>query len=121
MKIASLLFVLTTLAAQDPPAETPAAALKPFIDRHVLAGAVTLVATKDKVLSHEAVGFMDLRAQLPMRPDALFWIASQSKPITATANPPHRSKCLSACLLTLSRVARTFRPASSVRTAGIVP
>ena len=85
MKIASLLFVLTTLAAQDPPAETPAAALKPFIDRHVLAGAVTLVATKDKVLSHEAVGFMDLRAQLPMRPDALFWIASQSKPITATA------------------------------------
>ncbi|HEV3027613.1 MAG TPA: serine hydrolase domain-containing protein, partial [Planctomycetota bacterium] len=45
----------------------------------------TLVATKDKVLSHEAVGFMDVKAQTPMRPDALFWIASQSKPITATA------------------------------------
>ncbi|HLY74694.1 MAG TPA: serine hydrolase domain-containing protein [Planctomycetota bacterium] len=83
-----LLIGLTALWPQDPAAETPktpAAALQPFIDRHVLAGAVTLVATKDKILSHEAVGFMDVKAQTPMRPDALFWIASQSKPITATA------------------------------------
>jgi CubicO group peptidase (beta-lactamase class C family) len=89
MKTTLLLLIgLGVLTAQDPPAEapkTPAAALQPFIDRHVLAGAVTLVATKDKILSHEAVGFMDVKAQTPMRPDALFWIASQSKPITATA------------------------------------
>ncbi len=59
--------------------------MQPFVDKHTLAGAVTLVASKDKVLSLEAVGFADVEAGKPMRPDALFWIASQSKPITATA------------------------------------
>ena len=62
-----------------------AAALQPFVDSHSLAGAVTLVADKDKVLSLEAVGFADIAANKPMRTDALFWIASQSKPITAAA------------------------------------
>lgn len=70
--------------AQDP-ARGPAQALQPFVDRHVLAGAVTLVATKDKVLSLEAVGFSDVKAGTPLRTDALFWIASQSKSMTATA------------------------------------
>ena len=82
--------VLTaTLVASLParasePART-AAALQPFVDRHTLAGAVTLAATKDKVLSLEAVGFADIAGKKPMRTDALFWIASQSKPLTATA------------------------------------
>jgi CubicO group peptidase (beta-lactamase class C family) len=62
-----------------------AAALQPFVDRHCLAGAVTLVADKDKVLSLEAVGFSDVVARKPMPTNALFWIASQSKPITASA------------------------------------
>jgi CubicO group peptidase (beta-lactamase class C family) len=62
------------------PAKGIAAALQPFVDRHALAGAVTLVADKDKVLSLEAVGFADVAAGKPMRTDALFWIASQSKP-----------------------------------------
>ena len=57
----------------------------PFVDSHTLAGAVTLVASKDKVLSLEAVGSADIAAGKPMRTDCLFWIASQSKPITATA------------------------------------
>jgi CubicO group peptidase (beta-lactamase class C family) len=76
------------LAAADAPAargKAITAALQPFVDRHVLAGAVTLVADKDKNLSVEAVGFADIAAHKPMRPDALFWIASQSKPITAAA------------------------------------
>jgi CubicO group peptidase (beta-lactamase class C family) len=89
MKTVTLFLIgLAALGSQDPAAEapkTPAAALQPFIDRHVLAGAVTLVASKDKILSQEAVGFLDVKAGTPMRPDALFWIASQSKPITATA------------------------------------
>jgi hypothetical protein len=37
-----------------------AAALQSFVDKHALAGAVTLVADKDKVLSLEAVGFADI-------------------------------------------------------------
>jgi CubicO group peptidase (beta-lactamase class C family) len=51
----------------------------------VLAGAVTLVADKDKVLSLDTVGYADIAAGTTMPPDAMFWIASQSKPITATA------------------------------------
>ncbi len=76
------------LLAQD---ASPAAvgkiayALYPFVERHALAGAVTLVADKEKLLSLEAIGFADVAASRPMRPDSLFWIASQSKPITATA------------------------------------
>jgi CubicO group peptidase (beta-lactamase class C family) len=61
-----------------------AAALKPFVERHELAGAVTLVADKEKVLSREAIGLADLATGKPMRTDAIFWIASQSKPVTAT-------------------------------------
>ena len=62
-----------------------AAALQPFVDSHSLAGAVTLVADKDKVLSLDTVGYADIAAGRPMPTDALFWIASQSKPITAAA------------------------------------
>lgn len=42
-------------------------------------------------------------------------------PMMAAVSPPHRKTFLSVCLFTLSRVARTFLPASSVRTAEIVP
>src|SRR6185312_15494810 len=62
-----------------------AAALQPFVDDHTLAGAVTLVADKDQVLAVDTVGYADIGAGSPMRPDCLFWIASQSKPITAVA------------------------------------
>ena len=62
-----------------------ASSLQPFIDNHVLAGAVMLVASKDKVLSLEAVGYADIAAKKPMQTDNLFWIASMTKPITATA------------------------------------
>jgi CubicO group peptidase (beta-lactamase class C family) len=74
--------------AEDSPAvstKSVAAVLQPFVDKHALAGAVTLVADKDKVLSLDAIGFTDVAAQKPMPPDALFWIASQTKSFTATA------------------------------------
>jgi CubicO group peptidase (beta-lactamase class C family) len=60
-------------------------ALQPFVDRKELAGAVVLVADPARVLCIEAVGSADIANAKPMPPDALFWIASQSKPITATA------------------------------------
>jgi CubicO group peptidase (beta-lactamase class C family) len=59
--------------------------LQPFVDQGTLAGAVTLVADGDRVLSLNAVGYADIAAKGPMRADTLFWIASRSKPITATA------------------------------------
>lgn len=59
--------------------------LAPFVQREELAGAVALVANKEKILSVTAVGFADIEAKKPMAPDAVFWIASQSKGITAAA------------------------------------
>ncbi len=84
--LAAVTFAPCPSAIADPPStKGMAAALQPFVEKHSLAGAVTLVANKDKVLSLEAVGYMDVAAKTPMRTDCLFWIASQSKPITATA------------------------------------
>src|SRR5258708_4191576 len=62
-----------------------AAVLQPFVDSNTLAGAVTLVASKDKILTLEAIGYADIAAQKPMQTDCLFWIASMSKPITGAA------------------------------------
>ena len=62
-----------------------AAALRPYVEGQNLAGAVTLVASPDHVLSLEAIGYSDVAAKVPMKTDDVFWIASMSKPITATA------------------------------------
>ena len=62
-----------------------ASVLQPYVERHELAGAVTLVASKDNILSLEAVGYSDIASKKPMQTDALFWIASMSKPVAATA------------------------------------
>ncbi len=86
----ALLAVVCLLQARPPlgaaePGQSVAAVLQPFVDSHTLAGAVVLVASQDKVLCLEAVGWADMAARKPMKTDALFWIASQSKPLTATA------------------------------------
>jgi CubicO group peptidase (beta-lactamase class C family) len=60
-----------------------AASLQPFVDNGTLAGAVILVASPDKTLSLEAIGFADIDGKVPMKAENLFWIASMSKPITA--------------------------------------
>jgi CubicO group peptidase (beta-lactamase class C family) len=64
---------------------TMAAAVQPFVDRNYISGAVLLAATKDRVLSCEAVGYADLNAKTPMTPETIFWIASMTKPMTGTA------------------------------------
>ncbi len=71
-------------AVAQPP-KNLASHVQPFVDRQELAGAVMLVADKAAVLDVEAVGWADVAAKKPMRTDAVFWIASQSKPITASA------------------------------------
>ena len=62
-----------------------AAALDPYVANHSFAGAVTEVGTKDKVLDLEAIGYADLATKRPMQANTLFWIASQSKTMTAAA------------------------------------
>src|ERR1017187_9869739 len=79
--LTALSFVSSTTARADKASTPIAAALQPFVDSHILAGAVTLVADKDKVLDVTTVGYADVAAKKPMSADDLFWIASMSKPI----------------------------------------
>ncbi len=55
------------------------------VEARELSGAVTLVARKGKVVHYEAHGLMDIDAKKPMAKDALFRLASSSKPVTAVA------------------------------------
>lgn len=82
-----LAFACPTIAEETsaPRAPAIAAALKPFVDRNELAGAVLLVANKNRVLCVDAVGFADIAGRKDMPTDAMFWIASQTKPITGAA------------------------------------
>ena len=85
LMIAALAPPRSSIAQDQASAKSLAAELQPLVDSHSLAGAVLLVADKDKVVSLDTVGFRDISAKKPMPPDAVFWIASQSKPITGTA------------------------------------
>jgi len=55
------------------------------VEEGSISGAVTMVARRGRVVHFEAHGLMDLEAKTPMTKDALFRLASSSKPITATA------------------------------------
>ncbi len=84
LRWASLLILLLTLGPGLVPAQEIARQLQPFVDAQSLAGAVLLVADKDQVLNLEAVGFADVANRRAMTTDSLFWVASESKPITAS-------------------------------------
>jgi CubicO group peptidase (beta-lactamase class C family) len=60
-----------------------------MMQRHVAAGeitgGVTLVARKGRIAHLEAVGTMDLESKKPMTKDAVFRIASMTKPVTGVA------------------------------------
>jgi len=59
--------------------------LRPYVDRRELAGAVALAATAECVLSLDVVGYADVATRHPMAADTVFWIASQTKAMTAAA------------------------------------
>jgi len=56
-----------------------------YMDDGEITGAITMVSRRGKVAHFEAQGLMDLEKKTPMRKDAVFRIASMSKPITAVA------------------------------------
>jgi CubicO group peptidase (beta-lactamase class C family) len=60
-------------------------AMQEMISKNEIAGAVTMVVSKDKILHLETTGYSDTAAKKPLTPDSLFWIASMTKPITGTA------------------------------------
>ena len=85
-RFSTLVFLsfLASASARDVP-QTIAGSLQPFVEDHTIAGAVTLVVGKDGVRNLEAVGVRDLAQKDAMPKDAMFWIASMTKPMTAMA------------------------------------
>src|SRR5215207_1894320 len=61
------------------------AAMQEKINEREIAGAVTMVIAKDKILHQESTGYADIAAKRPIAPDSMFWIASMTKPITGVA------------------------------------
>jgi CubicO group peptidase (beta-lactamase class C family) len=62
-----------------------APAMQKYIDQQLVPGTVAIVARNGKVVYFEAQGYMDAENKVPMRKDALFRIASMTKPITSVA------------------------------------
>jgi CubicO group peptidase (beta-lactamase class C family) len=54
-----------------------------FIDDQTVAGAVTLVGTRNDLVEFHALGMADIEAGHPMRKDTIFQIMSMTKPFTA--------------------------------------
>jgi CubicO group peptidase (beta-lactamase class C family) len=78
--------VLVPVRLQAAPA-IPAVAQKmeEFVQNGEVAGVVTLVADKQKILHLHAIGKGDISSSEPIRPDAIMWIASMTKPMTGAA------------------------------------
>ncbi|WP_414665080.1 serine hydrolase domain-containing protein [Horticoccus sp. 23ND18S-11] len=82
--VASSCLLAATLTAA-PQLPGIGAAMQAKIDQKEIAGAVTVVLSKDKILHLESTGYADLATQRPITPDSLCWIASMTKPITGVA------------------------------------
>jgi len=94
-----VLFLLTRQsAAQDLPVAKPeevgvsstkveelSTFMQSLVDDGKIAGGVTFMARHGKVILLKAVGMADREENKPMQPDAIFRIASMSKPITSVA------------------------------------
>src|SRR6185369_6583388 len=96
--IAALSLALPALAQGIPKAQSPeevgfvATRLKRLSDRieegvknNEIPGAVVLIARNGKIAMFDAFGFRDKDAKAPMKTDAIFRIASMTKPIVSVA------------------------------------
>ncbi len=59
--------------------------MKSFVEKGTVAGTVTLLQRHGALASLEAVGYQDLAAKTPMKPDTIFQIMSMTKPVVGVA------------------------------------
>lgn len=59
--------------------------MQDMVKKGEISGAVTAVASRDRLLHLEATGLADIASNRPMATDSLFWIASMTKPVTGVA------------------------------------
>lgn len=85
--VAASLVVASLLAsravAAEPVIDAISAQMPAFVRQHKVAGAVALLATRDRVLHLDATGLADIASQRPMTIDAVCDVASMGKPFTA--------------------------------------
>ena len=62
-----------------------APAMQKYIDAQLTPGVVTAIMRKGKLVHLSVQGDMDIASNTPMQPDAVFRIASMTKPITSVA------------------------------------
>ena len=55
------------------------------VDAGAFSGAVAVIARNGRVAYLRAVGFRDRAKSIPLQSDAIFWIASMTKPVTSVA------------------------------------
>jgi CubicO group peptidase (beta-lactamase class C family) len=55
------------------------------VDSGAFSGAVAAISRNGKVAYLRSVGFRDRAKTVPLQPDAIFWIASMTKPVTSVA------------------------------------
>ena len=85
LALSAALFLARSTFADEPVLPGVGAAMQEMMAKNEIAGAVTVVVAKDKLLHIESTGLADVAAKRAMTPDTLFWIASMTKPITGTA------------------------------------
>src|SRR5260370_20131135 len=56
-----------------------------YVDRSELPGAVMVIARNGKIAYAEAIGFQDRKKKIAMKKDAIFRLASMTKPIVSVA------------------------------------
>src|SRR4051812_38970856 len=86
LPLVALCFVTSLLPAAEPNAnlgQALAKRMQKFVDEKQVAGAVLVVGNKDGVIVETTIGSKNIAAGEKMQADALFRIASMTKPITA--------------------------------------
>jgi methyl acetate hydrolase len=93
-KIAGMVFAIgagvaafagTAGAQQSPGAAALDTSLRAAVERKDVPGVVALVTNRERVLYQGAFGVADVATGRPLAPDALFRIASMTKPVTSVA------------------------------------
>lgn len=85
--ICLLAVAFPALRGGAPRAELPGVStrIQSFLDKRDMAGAITVVLDKQGFRHFGTYGFADLETKKVMPADAMFWIASMSKPVTGAA------------------------------------
>ncbi len=85
LALTAALCLALSASADEPVLAGIGTAMQEMVAKNEIAGAVTVVVSRDRMLHLEGTGWADVAARRPMTPETLFWIASMTKPITGAA------------------------------------